>query len=60
MDRPPASRGTHKRLTSIDNDNWDEDENDDGEEDECADPDQFHSPEVFNVNDTSSRSMSLR
>ena len=25
MDRPPPSRGTHKRLPSIDNDNWEED-----------------------------------
>ena len=26
MDRPPPSRGTHKRLDSIDNDDWEEDE----------------------------------
>jgi hypothetical protein len=25
MDRPPPSRGTHKRLPSIDNDDWEED-----------------------------------
>jgi hypothetical protein len=24
MDRPPASRGTHKRLHSIEGDNWEE------------------------------------
>ena len=24
MDRPPASRGTHKRLPSISNDDWQE------------------------------------
>jgi hypothetical protein len=26
MDRPPASRGSHKRLPSIEHDNWEEDE----------------------------------
>ena len=26
MDRPPASRGTHKRLPSIEDDNWEEDD----------------------------------
>lgn len=26
MDRPPPSRGTHKRLPSIDNDDWEEDQ----------------------------------
>jgi hypothetical protein len=35
-DRPPASRGTHKRLTSITNDDWEKEEQESGGEASCS------------------------
>ena len=34
MDRPPATRGSHRRLPSIEHDNWDDDNADNNNDDD--------------------------